>query len=169
MMDVTALADFGLNWLEGSGPHSDIVLSTRVRLARNLQAHAFAPRIRDTERVQIYDQVRQVAEGFTGLKGGISLDLNALSPMSRRILHERHLISRELSGTESGEAPHPRLGSHSRTAGHRRHHGQRGRPPAPAGTELGTVSSGGVSDGWTGWMRSWGISFPTRTTRSSAS
>src|SRR5688500_18318226 len=104
MMDVSALADFGLGWLEGSGPQADIVLSTRVRLARNLQAHAFAPRIRDAERVQILDQVRQVAENFTGLKGGISLDLNALSPLSRRILLERHLISRELS-SEGGDAP----------------------------------------------------------------
>jgi protein arginine kinase len=110
MMDVTALADFGLGWLEGSGPHSDIVLSTRVRLARNLQAHAFAPRIRDAERVQILDQVRQVAERHTALQGGISLDLNALSPLSRRILHERHLISRELAGAETGEAPHPGAG-----------------------------------------------------------
>ncbi|MGH7468132.1 MAG: protein arginine kinase [Longimicrobiales bacterium] len=110
MMDVTALADFGLGWLEGSGPHSDIVLSTRVRLARNLQAHAFAPRIRDAERVQILDQVRQVAERHTALQGGISLDLNALSPLSRRILHERHLISRELSGAETGTAPHAGAG-----------------------------------------------------------
>jgi protein arginine kinase len=105
MMDVTALADFGLGWLEGSGPHSDIVLSTRVRMARNLQGHAFSTRIRDAERLQIFDQVRQVAQNFTALKGGISLDLNALSPLSRRILLERHLISRELSGNETGEAP----------------------------------------------------------------
>ncbi len=105
MMDVSALADFGLGWLDGSGPHADIVLSTRVRLARNLQAHAFAPRIRDAERLQILEQVRQVAENFTRLKGGISLDLNALSPLSRRILLERHLISRELSGSEAGESP----------------------------------------------------------------
>ena len=35
MRDLTALSDFGLGWLEGSGPHAAIVLSTRVRLARN--------------------------------------------------------------------------------------------------------------------------------------
>src|SRR5688500_13826330 len=51
MMDVNALADFGLGWLEASGAHSDIVLSTRVRLARNLQGHAFSPKLRDAERV----------------------------------------------------------------------------------------------------------------------
>ena len=31
-----AAPDFGLGWLDASGPHADIVLSTRVRLARNL-------------------------------------------------------------------------------------------------------------------------------------
>jgi protein arginine kinase len=105
MIDVSALADFGLSWLEASGPHADIVLSTRVRLARNLQGHSFSPRIRDVERLQILDQVQQIAEKHTGLKGGISLDLNALSPLSRRVLLERHLISREVAGAEAGDAP----------------------------------------------------------------
>ena len=105
MMDVSSLADFGLGWLEDSGPHADVVLSTRVRLARNLQGHAFSPRIRDSERSLILDQVRQVASSQTTLKGGISLDLNALSPLSRRVLLERHLISRELAGNDRGETP----------------------------------------------------------------
>src|SRR5919106_4793029 len=105
MIDVTSLADFGLNWLEASGPHSDIVLSTRLRLARNLQGHAFPLRLRDAERVQIYELVRRAAEQHSELKGGISFDLAGLSPLSRRVLLERHLISRELAG-ESGEAGH---------------------------------------------------------------
>lgn len=97
MVDVTNLADFGLGWLEASGPSSDIVLSTRIRLARNLQGHAFASRVRDNERRQIYEQIRRAAEQ-TALQGGIALDVAALSPLSRRVLLERHLISRELAG-----------------------------------------------------------------------
>jgi protein arginine kinase len=103
MLDVTTLTDFGLGWLEGSGPHADIVLSTRVRLARNLQGHAFSPRIRDQERERILDQVRRAAE-HSSIKGGIALDIAELSPLSRRVLHERHLISRELAG-EAGATP----------------------------------------------------------------
>ena len=103
-MDVTSLADFGLNWLEASGTHADIVLSTRLRLARNLQGHAFTLRLRDAERVQIYENVRQAAEKHSDLKGGISFDLAGLSGLSRRLLLERHLISRELAG-ENGDAP----------------------------------------------------------------
>jgi protein arginine kinase len=105
MMDVHSLADFGLGWLEASGPHSDIVLSTRVRLARNLQGHAFSPKLRDAERIHIYEEVRQAADKHSLLKGGISFDLSGLSQLSRRVLLERHLISRELAG-DSGESLH---------------------------------------------------------------
>lgn len=101
--DSGGLADFGLAWLEASGPHADVVLSTRVRLARNLQRHAFATRIQEAEREQIFEEVRRASEG-TELKGGMSLNLAQLAPLSRRVLLERHLISRELAG-ESGEAP----------------------------------------------------------------
>ncbi|HEU5208507.1 MAG TPA: protein arginine kinase [Longimicrobiales bacterium] len=103
MLDLSNLSDFGLGWLEASGPSSDIVLSTRVRLARNLQGHPFSPKLRDAERRQIYEQIRQATEK-SALKGGIALDVAALSPLSRRVLLERHLISRELAG-EDGAAP----------------------------------------------------------------
>lgn len=104
MIDVTSLADFGLGWLEASGPHSDIVLSTRLRLARNVQGHAFSPKLRDSERQQIYERVRQAADEHTELKGGIAFDLGSLSAVSRRVLLERHLISRELAG-EGAQTP----------------------------------------------------------------
>jgi protein arginine kinase len=103
MLDHTALTDFGLGWLEASGPHADIVLSTRVRLARNLQGHAFSARIREKERQQIFDEVRRAADQ-SSIKGGVSLDLASLTPLSRKVLLERHLISRELAG-ESGDGP----------------------------------------------------------------
>jgi protein arginine kinase len=97
MLDYTVLSDFGLSWLEASGPHADIVLSTRVRLARNLQGHAFSARVRDAEREQIFDEVRRAFDR-TAVKEAIALDLAALTPLSRRVLLERHLISRELAG-----------------------------------------------------------------------
>jgi protein arginine kinase len=104
MPGITPTPEFGLGWLEGSGPGADIVLSTRVRLARNLQGHAFATRIRDTERSQILEQVRRATE-HSSLRGGTLLDLSELSPLSRRVLHERHLISRELAGEDGGSPP----------------------------------------------------------------
>jgi protein arginine kinase len=103
MRELNTLTDFGLGWLEGSGPHAAIVLSTRVRLARNLQGHHFNTRTRDSEREQILEQVRQAVEQ-TSVKGGLSFDLQALSPASRKVLLERHLVSRELAGV-NGDPP----------------------------------------------------------------
>lgn len=104
MLDLTATPGFGLGWLEASGPHADVVLSTRVRLARNLQGHAFGTRLRDGEAEQVYGQVRDAVNRTDSLRGGASLDLAALPPLARRVLLERHLISREMAG-EHGSAP----------------------------------------------------------------
>jgi protein arginine kinase len=101
-------ADIGLGWLEGSGAHSDIVLSTRVRLARNMQGHAFSSRIQAEERQQILNRVRAAVEA-TALNGGPGYELAAMPPLGRRLLHERHLISRELAGL-AGDTPHTGAG-----------------------------------------------------------
>jgi protein arginine kinase len=102
-METGGFADIGLGWLEDSGASSDIVLSTRVRLARNLQGHAFSARVRDAEREQILERVRG-AVAHTALGGGVGYSLASMPTLGRRILHERHLVSRELAGL-AGEAP----------------------------------------------------------------
>lgn len=104
MLDLNTIADFGLGWLEASGPHADVVLSTRVRLARNLQGYAFGPRVGDGDRGQIYGRIRQAVGEGTMLAGGVAVELEALPRLSRRMLLERHLISREISG-ENGDGP----------------------------------------------------------------
>ncbi len=102
--DLTAVPDFGLGWLDASGDHTDMVLSTRVRLARNLQGHAFGPRARVNDREAVLEQVRE-AKGRVGPLGGSTVvNLSSLDTRSRRILHERRLISRELLGDQSGPA-----------------------------------------------------------------
>src|SRR5512146_1692316 len=105
MKDIGLLPDFGLGWLEAQGPHADVVLSTRIRLARNLQAHAFAPRLRDAEREEIFERVREAASRSEVLHSGVSLQLADLPPIARQVLVERHLISRELAGDDSRTPP----------------------------------------------------------------
>ena len=99
-----SIPDFGLSWLDASGPHSDIVLSTRVRLARNLQGHAFGPRARVNDREAVLRQVRDATERVELLEGSSLVDLPDLEPRSRRILLERRLASNDLVG-QNGDGP----------------------------------------------------------------
>ena len=109
MRDLGTVGDFGLGWLEGSGPHADVVLSTRVRLARNLQGYPFGPRIDDDARLRIFSSVQRAAEHGQLLREGVSVDIASLPKLSRRVLLERHLVSRELVG-EGGGGPHAGAG-----------------------------------------------------------
>ena len=104
MRDIGTMPDFGLGWLEARGPSSDVVLSTLIRLARNLQAHAFVSRVREPERAEIFEQVKEAAGHSEVLRAGMALELADLTPLSRQVLLERHLISRELAG-EAGRTP----------------------------------------------------------------
>ncbi|MEX0980029.1 MAG: protein arginine kinase [Gemmatimonadota bacterium] len=104
MEDFSSTPDFGLNWLDASGAHADIVLSTRVRLARNLQGHAFGPRARLNDREAVLQRVRSTLGKGTILEGSSVTDLPEMDVRSRRILLERRLVSRELVG-EGGTSP----------------------------------------------------------------
>ena len=106
MNDLSQVPDYGLGWLDASGPHSDVVLSTRVRLARNLQGHAFGPRARVNDQHAVLAKVDRILSGVPLLTGAPQVGLPAAEPRFRRILHERRLISRELLGSE-GEGPNP--------------------------------------------------------------
>lgn len=103
MNDFDAIPDHGLGWLEASGEHADIVLSTRVRLARNLQGHAFGPRARVNDRESVLKQFKSSIERSEALRGGTLLELPAVAARTRKILHERRLVTRDLLGEEDGE------------------------------------------------------------------
>jgi len=103
MNDFEAIPDHGLGWLEASGEHADIVLSTRVRLARNLQGHAFGPRARVNDREAVLRQFRRSMERSEQLRGGTLLEMPTVADRTRRILHERRLVTRDLLGEEGSE------------------------------------------------------------------
>src|SRR5258705_3237447 len=87
-------------WLRGTGPESDIVMCSRIRLARNLADFPFTNRASRGEKSEIEANVRQSIE-----RGRIALtyfDVNAMHTLDRQFLVERQLISRELG---AGEGP----------------------------------------------------------------
>ena len=93
-----------MGWLDASGAHSDIVLSTRIRLARNVEGYAFTGRARDGERLRVLSQVREAVGSVSSLHEAVMYRLDELPPTSRALLHERHLVSKELAGLD---AQHP--------------------------------------------------------------
>ncbi len=98
MSGFAEVPDMGLSWLDASGDHAEVVLSTRVRLARNLQGHAFGPRARINDREAVLTQVTQHVDRVEVLGGATILQMPDLDLRSRAILMERRLASRELVG-----------------------------------------------------------------------
>jgi len=84
-------------WLRGNGPDSNIVISSRIRLARNLAQYPFPNRAEDSVRREIEELL---CERISQLDAGTPLryvDVDLLENLDRQILVERQLISREHS------------------------------------------------------------------------
>jgi len=91
-----ALWRSGLPWLDGSGGAADVVVSTRVRLARNLAGAAF-PHREDEE--QLHRRRRDLVERLErcpAFDGAWSLDLAVMEELQRKALVEMHLASPDL-------------------------------------------------------------------------
>src|ERR671918_1633161 len=98
MLDLSLLPNGGVQWLDAAGDHADIVLSSRVRFARNIEGYAFTGRARDGERLRVLAQVRDAIPALPGSSDGVLLRVDELASADRLLLHERHLVSRELAG-----------------------------------------------------------------------
>lgn len=84
-------------WLEGTGPHAEMVLSTRIRLARNLNEVPFTHRARDEQLQGVLASVAAAARESRAYGGGLLLRMHDCSPQERQVLVERHLVSHELA------------------------------------------------------------------------
>ena len=82
-------------WLRGSGPESDIVISSRIRLARNLADYPFIRKCTEQDRTAIEKTVRRRLLSRDSLKDVLYLDVEDLETVDRQFLVERQLISRE--------------------------------------------------------------------------
>ncbi len=81
-------------WFNGSGPLADVVISSRIRLARNLAGHKFLNRCSSAEKSAILKKIR---DALMPLKLGdkiFYISVDKASALDRHFLAERHLISR---------------------------------------------------------------------------
>jgi protein arginine kinase len=84
-------------WLRGSGPQSEIVISSRIRLARNLAEYPFIRRCTDGDRHAIEKIFKDAIGAVTDWDNLLQVEVNELPTVDRQLLVERQLISRELS------------------------------------------------------------------------
>lgn len=82
-------------WLRGEGPLSEIVISTRIRLARNIADFPFLPRADADARREIADTVESAIERSKCLDSYLHVRIDELEDLDRKVLVERQLISRQ--------------------------------------------------------------------------
>ena len=91
-------------WLTGGGPEGEIVMSSRIRLARNLADKTFPNRATLTEKKEFLKGMVVALKRIPRFQKGIVLKMNELSEIDRQFLVERNLISRELAVSGEGSA-----------------------------------------------------------------
>lgn len=94
--------DFGHRvpeWLNALGPASDLVISTRVRLARNLMAFPFPHHASPVELSTISGDLTRRVPDFPEFSDGWHFDMDKLEAVERKVLVEMGLASRVLAKT----------------------------------------------------------------------
>ena len=78
-------------WLGGDGPHRQIVVTSRVRLARNLKGKPFPGWAKKAERIEVLKAAKAAVMQLSMMEDAFSENLEALSPLEKQVLVERHL------------------------------------------------------------------------------
>ena len=89
--------EYGGVWLRTQGPESDVVMSTRIRLARNVDGRPFPGWIKDAEKAALETDLRDAIQRAEISDGVVYRNLGALTAVERLLLVEKHIISRELA------------------------------------------------------------------------
>ncbi len=89
-------------WLRGAGPESDVVVSTRIRLARNLGEAAFTTRATPHQKAETESHIRESICSLDLPSPLTYINVATLPAVDRQFLVERQLISRELAGVLDG-------------------------------------------------------------------
>ncbi len=103
-MELSELASQPGEWLRGTGPESDVIISSRIRLARNLVEFPFLTHATDQQKMMIVEKIHQAVMASDVAADPIFIDLDDLEPVQCILLVERHLISREFAEAEGPRA-----------------------------------------------------------------
>ena len=90
----------GAGWMDSDSPLSDIVMSTRIRLARNLQNYRFPTAYSQSEAAEIENKLMKVFAESNIPYNFSYFAIKNLTTLQRQILIEKHLISPYLAKME---------------------------------------------------------------------
>jgi protein arginine kinase len=95
------------SWLDSRGPESDVVVSCRTRLARNVAGYPFVPKLEPERAEELAKRLRPLLlerriDGET-----IWVGMHEATPLVRLLLRERHLATRDLAPSDPASAPAP--------------------------------------------------------------
>lgn len=103
MSEIDRFLDQPVGWLRATGPESDVVISSRLRLARNLANFPFLTRLTTSQRTEVIQTVENAVRGSHFLHQAYYIPSDKLTELDKQFLLERHLVSRELV-TEEGKS-----------------------------------------------------------------
>ncbi len=87
-------------WLSGNGPQQEIVISSRVRLARNVAEFPFISKVSRLQRTELHRACRERLLGLSDARPLFYVDMDKTDEVDRQLLVERHLISKQHAAGE---------------------------------------------------------------------
>lgn len=94
-MELSELSNTTGEWIKGTGPDSDVVISTRIRLARNASRFPFLTKASSSNRTDIERLFYESIKASKITKSLFYVNLNTISAIDKTFLVERHLISKD--------------------------------------------------------------------------
>jgi protein arginine kinase len=93
-MKLTDISNNINEWFDGTGPLADIVISSRIRLARNIAGHKFLSRCSNDEKAEILKKLKDILMSLELGDKVFYMSVDKTPSLDRHLLVERHLISR---------------------------------------------------------------------------
>lgn len=96
-MKIDEFAGKRSEWLKGEGSKANIAISTRVRLARNIEGHLYFDRATEAQREITMKSIAAAVKRTKNMSKALFIKMRDTSDLDRQFLVERHLMSKEHS------------------------------------------------------------------------
>lgn len=103
-MKLNDLMNHTSEWLKGTGPHSDIVISSRIRFARNLERIPFPHWTNKKQAAEVLQVVEEAVAKVEALRHCTVFRLAEMDNVDKQFLIERHLMSYEHAQKNNSKA-----------------------------------------------------------------